>query len=247
MKSILNKLFKAKPKTQVKEQFLDFTIDDRVITRHVITHDGEVDVSDPSYIHKNKAILFMLNDLRDNSLVSRSKYAVIGSCLLSPEGVDMGNGIATILNHDYFETFKHNARDMMKYRPTEYENTPILIQTTDISSLSFTLREELKCAIYIGRWFVDDYSREYVLSVLELKPYMDEVDKEIRIEHNLSRLTLGNKFDQALINQVSNGHFNRYLDDLLTLRKSIITAGSSKLFEQYNHLFINHYTRVNMV
>lgn len=242
MKSILNKLFKAKPKIQVKEQFVDFTTDDCVITRE----HSDVEVSDPSYIHKNKAILFMLNDLRDNSS-PRSKYAVIGSCLLSPEGVDIGNGIATILNHDYFETFKYNARDMMKYRPTEYENTPILIQTTDISSLSFTLREELKFAIYIGRWFVDEYCHEYVLSVLELKPYMDEVDKEVRIEHNLSRLTLGNKFDQALINQVSNGHFNRYLDDLLTLRKSIITAGSSKLFGQYNHLFTNKYTKINTI
>ena len=146
---------------------------------------------------ENKKILFMMNNLSHPSYVNAIDR-VIGSIRTNNfYNLDAPEKVVNISCRDDFESFMNNLERFKKNNIEGFERLKILIQTTDISSMSFGLTERFGFKIFVGRWFKDQ-NNNLRLNVLEIKPHMPEIDKDLEFQHNISKLCIGHKFDNAL-------------------------------------------------
>ena len=146
---------------------------------------------------ENKKILFMMNNLSHPSYVNAIDR-IIGSIRVNNfYNLDAHENVVNISCRDDFESFMNNLERFKKNNIEGFERLKILIQTTDISSMSFSLTERFGFKIFVGRWFKDQ-NNNLRLNVLEIKPHMSEIDKDLEFQHNISKLCIGHKFDNAL-------------------------------------------------
>lgn len=165
----------------------------------------------------NKKILFMMNNLAHPEYVYRMDN-IIGSVRNdSVLSIDVSGEVINISCRDDFETFINNLEAFKENGIERYENFKIIVQTTDLSSMSFSLIERFGFQIFIGRWFKDS-NNEFVLNVLEIKPHMNEIPKDLKFEHNISKLCVAHVFDDALskLTPIENR-----LNELTKFRQSI--------------------------
>lgn len=146
---------------------------------------------------ENKKILFMMNNLSHPSYVNAIDR-IVGSIRINNfYNLDAPEKVVNISCRDDFESFMNNLERFKKNNIEGFERLKILIQTTDISSMSFGLTERFGFKIFVGRWFKDQ-NNNLRLNVLEIKPHMSEIDKDLEFQHNISKLCIGHKFDNAL-------------------------------------------------
>ena len=140
---------------------------------------------------ENKKILFMMNNLSHPSYVNTIDR-IIGSIRINKfYNLDVLGNVVNISCRDDFESFMNNLERFKKNNIEGFERLKILVQTTDISSMSFGLTERFGFKIFVGRWFKDQ-TNNLRLNVLEIKPHMPEIDKDVKFEHNISRLLVTN-------------------------------------------------------
>lgn len=157
---------------------------------------------------ENKKILFMLNTVNEQDFDDKpinSYIGLIGSNVIRQEGF-----ITNLICHDDVSHFIRNLNVLNLYETSTYEKLPILVQTTDISTMSFTLTERLGFKIFLGGWFFDK-NDDLKLKVLEIKPHMTEIDKDLRFEHNIHKLCIGGAFEESL-RCVDDRYFLELLD-----------------------------------
>ena len=146
---------------------------------------------------ENKKILFMMNNLSHPSYVGVIDR-IIGSIRINKfYNLDVLGNVVNISCRDDFESFMNNLERFKKNNIEGFERLKILVQTTDISSMSFGLTERFGFKIFVGRW-IKDQNNNFRLNVLEIKPHMSEIDKDLKFQHNISKLCIGHKFDNAL-------------------------------------------------
>lgn len=161
---------------------------------------------------ENKKILFMLNTVNEQTFNDKKVDNYIG--LIGPNAIGQEGFIINLICHDDVSDFVRNLNVLNLYEASTYEKLPILVQTTDISAMGFTLTERLGFKIFLGRWFFDK-NNGLKLKVLEIKPHMTEIDKDLRFEHNIHKLCIGGAFEESL-----SGVDDRYFLELLDFERN---------------------------